>query len=957
MTVTTSAGAATAARAQLETEAVREFGEMVDTFLRRTLRSATDALAAPTLMAAGIPGMTQRGEHDPFAFTNIKKHWYDVVRDLATRRADLVPTDVEQALLASTLPSDAYAAVVETLTTASAEQWSVYKTKRALSAQLIVKEKPGTKATSREHTNYKNRVRRLARSAATANFARRQIATFKEDGHLTKKWVSHHDEHTRLTHLHADGQTVPLDQSFKVGGAILAFPGDPTAPLDETANCRCVLVAGSSPSITAGATISDMTSSTLPFTTMTAADPEECTPCALAAEEQDGAIETEPTATAAPATAEWAGVLGVEGEMTGDGRLIEVGTLAWETPMPLRYVGSDVGAHDGAQVVGRILTVDRMEDGRLWGTGDFDLGSDVGREAYRHVSSDLTNGISMDLDNVAFEVRVASEMVSEANPQIALSDDTEQTDAHETTVTTETDENGRVTVQKIAPDDEVRVTTSGRMRAATIVSIPAFSSAQIHSTTDSPDTEDAPLDDEFAALVDTLSEEAEPSLVEAEGYATEQFKNWVDKAGGLPPYIKRISKHLRKKGMTESHAIATAVNVVKKMCATGDVNFPGKQNVNMGSRAKACAAVARWEAMKASSKATKATTATTFNGDAVAVQSAAEIVEGLMPSLSEEQQEEVAEAEPDNLPNVLEGIASNTDDEEIKGALMEAAGKIRDMLTPPEETEPEPEPVTVTAGATPIDSARPPAAWFENPRLTEATALTVTEDGRVYGHLAAWNTCHTSHTARGQCVLAPKSATGYAYFNTGSVLTDNGTEVSAGRITLGTGHADETLNPTDTMAHYEHTGSVAAFVRAGEDKHGIWVAGATRANLSEERRDLLRATPLSGDWRRIGTNLELVAALAVNVPGFPIPRPKGMVASGHMTSLVATGMVPQQTDDGQPTAASTEGLNGDDIAYLKRMARRAQEQDREQAATLGRRVKASTFAMRVNPLRHKKESH
>jgi hypothetical protein len=75
--------------------------------------------------------------------------------------------------------------------------------------------------------------------------------------------------------------------------------------------------------------------------------------------------------------------------------------------------------------------------------------------------------------------------------------------------------------------------------------------------------------------------------------------NWVEKAGGLPGYIKRIVKHLQEKGMDESRAIATAVNVAKKMCATGDTNWPGKQQVNPGSQAEACAAVARWEAMKA----------------------------------------------------------------------------------------------------------------------------------------------------------------------------------------------------------------------------------------------------------------------------------------------------------------------------------------------------------------------
>ncbi|MDQ3317856.1 MAG: HK97 family phage prohead protease, partial [Actinomycetota bacterium] len=76
--------------------------------------------------------------------------------------------------------------------------------------------------------------------------------------------------------------------------------------------------------------------------------------------------------------------------------------------------------------------------------------------------------------------------------------------------------------------------------------------------------------------------------------------NWVEKAGGLPDYIERIAVHLKRKGMTTSHAIATAINAAKKMCATGDLNFSGKQSVNMGSKAQACAAVARWTAMKAS---------------------------------------------------------------------------------------------------------------------------------------------------------------------------------------------------------------------------------------------------------------------------------------------------------------------------------------------------------------------
>jgi hypothetical protein len=82
--------------------------------------------------------------------------------------------------------------------------------------------------------------------------------------------------------------------------------------------------------------------------------------------------------------------------------------------------------------------------------------------------------------------------------------------------------------------------------------------------------------------------------------------NWVEQAGGLPKYIERIAKHLHfEEGMPVGRAIATAVNIVKRMCATGDTNWPGMQQVNPKSRAEACKAVAEWEAKKAKSKGKK----------------------------------------------------------------------------------------------------------------------------------------------------------------------------------------------------------------------------------------------------------------------------------------------------------------------------------------------------------------
>ena len=79
-------------------------------------------------------------------------------------------------------------------------------------------------------------------------------------------------------------------------------------------------------------------------------------------------------------------------------------------------------------------------------------------------------------------------------------------------------------------------------------------------------------------------------------------QNWVDKTGGLPSYIERIAKHLHyEKGRPIGTAIATAVATTKRWCSTGK-NWNGG-DLKPTTRAKACKAVASWEAKKAKSKA------------------------------------------------------------------------------------------------------------------------------------------------------------------------------------------------------------------------------------------------------------------------------------------------------------------------------------------------------------------
>lgn len=190
----------------------------------------------------------------------------------------------------------------------------------------------------------------------------------------------------------------------------------------------------------------------------------------------------------------------------------------------------------------------------------------------------------------------------------------------------------------------------------------------------------------------------------------------------------------------------------------------------------------------------------------------------------------------------------------------------------------------------------PPLDWFKNPKLTGPTALTVTAEGRVYGHVAPWGTCHVGMPG---CVTAPSSQTDYAYFMTGAQETQEGVTVPVGALTVGGGHATPDAGYQAAAAHYDDVATAAATVFAGEDEHGIWVAGWVLPGVSDDAVAALTRAPLSGDWRRIGGNLEMIAAHAVNVPGFPIPRAKVKFSAGHQISLVASaapivGDVPDQ---------------------------------------------------------------
>lgn len=169
----------------------------------------------------------------------------------------------------------------------------------------------------------------------------------------------------------------------------------------------------------------------------------------------------------------------------------------------------------------------------------------------------------------------------------------------------------------------------------------------------------------------------------------------------------------------------------------------------------------------------------------------------------------------------------------------------------------------------------PPPDWFTDPNLTRPSKIRVTDEGRIYGHVAAWHTEHAAFPG----VHPPRNRDKtYSKFHRHPVRCADGAIVKTGPLATG-GHTttDVALAIESVQAHYDDPRYVVGDVVCGEDAHGIWVSGSLRPGVSPFQVMLADRYSFSGDWR-YG---ELLAACSVSVPGFHLD------ATEEVTALTA----------------------------------------------------------------------
>lgn len=185
-----------------------------------------------------------------------------------------------------------------------------------------------------------------------------------------------------------------------------------------------------------------------------------------------------------------------------------------------------------------------------------------------------------------------------------------------------------------------------------------------------------------------------------------------------------------------------------------------------------------------------------------------------------------------------------------------------------------------SAWAALADLPQMPAAWFSEPTAEElppgAPGVNYS-NGRIFGWVAQANQPHAGYAKR--IVINDLGRIDTTHFLRQRFTLDDGSLVKAGAFTMNAGHHRDGAECETSACQFDDTRTVAGIVTVGMNERGMWFSGAAAPWLSEWDRSVFMATQPSYHMKQgPGGQWQLRAVLAVPVPG-------------HSSPLLATAVV------------------------------------------------------------------
>uniref|UniRef100_A0AAU7GWQ5 Portal protein n=1 Tax=Streptomyces phage Geonosis TaxID=3158856 RepID=A0AAU7GWQ5_9CAUD len=681
----------------------------------------------------------------------------------------------------------------------------------------------------------------------------------------------------------------------------------------------------------------------------------------------------------APALVTWSTpgdtALAFENQQTGDGRVFTPGALFWEGdgPWPLQYADEMRGGHDGAELAGGIHTMGRDGD-RIPGEGVLYLTQQAGAEAALLLAQGAPLGVSVDLDDVdiqmvdatggeTFTTKLITASVmplpdggwsldGETQPTLTASGTSTLIASHRVAMLVAPDgtvpasvltaaagqpdaAEGVVVDEQRSGDYLVRI-TRGRVRGATLVTIPAYANARI--VLDDPElfasaeVPEVPEDTELVAAsqssdYDRVLRHVRRSNVPVGAARVAQFLKIPVTAvhrhlarAAQRGEVVRLARGLytdKTTSVRSDHVMTDDRLADDRMVAsvTGAVDLPVADRDRTWDGDAAATRVFEWAGDDAGAI-----------GDAFAYRddSADPLTKGAYKLGYADVVDGVLTIVPAGVAaalGALNGARGGVDlPEDERGPVRERLEAVRSHVIEESEDD-DMDDLAASAWTAMRDLPPMPAEWFREPTAEELPPGgpgVNYANGRIFGWVAQAGEAHAGFAKK--VTIDGLGRIDTTHFLRQRFTLDDGSTVKTGTFTMNAGHHRDGAECETSACQFDDTRTVAGVVTVGMNERGMWFSGAAAPWLSEWDRTVFMATQPSYHMRRGPSGgWQLRAVLAVPVPGHSSPLLASAVIERSQMALTASATMAEveqviqtetarQEAEDRPVATATADL-------------------------------------------------